>query len=164
MLAWYKARRISDWLMWPLVLFPTCIVVVFLAISVVGEISWQRQQNKNVAIMECETAYDGDSPSGRFYLDNDNPCRFSPCGTVLRLYDTREPHRGVNDAEFSYMHQVLNVRYGGPIRTEWLSDKRLRVTCESCDLENAVMRKKLLGVEIEFHAIGGPLRRCWPQF
>ena len=97
------------------------------------------------------------SPDRQYVLFNDNPCRYSPYGTVVAIYGANEPEEY---GSYQSKNAILNIRAGGPVYTIWRTNRELLVVCRHCRKEDAYfVKRQFRGISIEyrFEGYGEPL-------
>jgi hypothetical protein len=97
------------------------------------------------------------SPDMEYVLYNDNPCLYSPSGTVVAIFGRNEPEI---DGSYQNANAILNIRAGGPVYTAWRTDRELLVICRHCREEDAYFVKRKfrdISIEYRFEGYGEPL-------
>ena len=79
------------------------------------------------------------SPDGQYVLYNDNPCLYSPAGTVVSIYGSNEPEEyGSSQSK----NAILNIKSGGPVYTIWRTNRDLFVVCRHCREQDVYFVKR----------------------
>ncbi len=92
------------------------------------------------------------SPDGRYIVYNDNPCLYSPYGTVVAICGVGEPERDCPDQD---TNAVLNMRSGGPVYVIWKTDRQLLIVCRHCREQDAwFVKRQFREVTIDYRFEG----------
>ncbi len=97
------------------------------------------------------------SPDGQYILYNDNPCLYSPHGTVVAIYGRGESQ---GNGTYQTTNAVLNMKSGGPVYVAWKTNRELLIVCGHCREQDAWFVKRQfrdISIEYRFEGYDKPL-------
>jgi hypothetical protein len=97
------------------------------------------------------------SPDRKYIVYTDNPCLYSPYGTVVAIYGANEPE---GYGTYQTANAVLNMKSGGPVYVTWRTNRELVIVCRHCREQDAWFVKRQfrhLSVTVSFEGYGEPL-------